>query len=458
MNINQIKKIHFVGIGGIGVSAAAKFFLSRGSIVTGSDVYKSEITKELEKRNVSIFYCHDASNLPEDAELVIYSSAVPESNPERIKAKEIGIRQLSYTEFLGELSLIKKTIAVAGTNGKSTTTAMIAQVMLAAGLDPIVIVGTKVDAFNGNFRAGKSEWLLIEACEWKANMLNLHPQIIALTDLASDHLDFYKNIDDIKRHFQRFIDLLPIENGFLAYNSDDENLNSLVKEKGYQVKNWGILNKEADNLAKCISTERQTQKFIANQSEFSLKVPGAYNIYNALSAITVCRHLQIKDEIIAAALSNFSGSWRRFELLGNLKGAEGVIVISDYAHHPKALKAALKGAKEFYPESRLVAVFQPHHYDRTSKLFKEFTESFHGADLVILTEIYDPFGRQEDGERNVSSKMLAEEMQRIMPAKQVLYASDLADTEKVIKNNVKTGDLLMMIGAGDIDKLARSLV
>lgn len=458
MDFSKIKKAHFIGIGGIGVSAVAKYFLSLKASVSGSDVYKSEITESLIKRGIKVFYESQEKNLEDGVELVVYSPAVPATDPERLKAENLGVPCLSYPEFLGMFSANKKTIAVAGTNGKSTTAAMVGKILEAAGFDPTVIVGTQVPGFDGNLRVGKSDWLVVEACEWKAHMLNLNPQIIVLTDLVLDHTDFYKDIHDLKRRFQNFIDKLPLERGLLAFNADDDNLQSLIKEKGYQVLSWAMFNKTADNQAQNIKLVGQKQEFMVGESVFELPLPGLYNIYNALSAITIARHLGIKDEVSAASLARFTGCWRRFETLGNLKGFKDVAVISDYAHHPKALKSMLKGAREFYPGKRLTAVFQPHHYDRTAKLFEEFKSSFHGADVVILSDIYDVAGRQNDGERAVTSKDLVEAMKKEMPAKEIIYSGSLRETEKTIKNEVKEGDLLLMIGAGDIDELARKLV
>lgn len=458
MDFKKIKKVHFIGIGGIGVSAIAKYFAIQGARVSGSDLHQSDLTKELEQRGIKVFYHHNKDNVPADADLVVYSPAVPPENPERSKAEAAAMLTLSYPEFLGRFSANKKTIAIAGTNGKSTTTAMIGSILIAAGLDPTVIVGTLTTGFDGNLRVGKSDWLVVEACEWKAHMLEFNPRIIVLTDLVQDHLDFYKDLDDLKRHFQQFINKLPIEKGLLAFNADDQALQSLVKEKGYATQSWGVLNKEADILAADIKTEEQRQIFTVNKTLFNLSIPGVYNVYNALAAITVSLYLGVKEEIIVKALAEFRGSWRRFELLGKLKGFKDVLVISDYAHHPKALKGVLKAAKEFYPERRLVAVFQPHHYDRTFKLFNEFKESFHGADLVIVNEIYDVAGREHDGEREVSSADLVEAMKKAMPAKEVLYSPNLTKTGELIKKEVKEGDLVLMIGAGDIDELARKLI
>ena len=458
MDLTKINKVHFIGIGGIGVSAIAKLFIARGKTVTGSDVYPTALTKELEKKGVKIAYVHAAENLPDDADLVIFSPAIPATNAERRKAKKLNIEKLSYPEFLGQLSLEKKTIAVSGTNGKSTTTAMIGKIFEAAGWDPTVIVGTQVPGFDGNLRLGSSDWLIVEGCEWKAHMLQLSPQAIVLTNLEPDHLDFYKNLDDLKHHFQKFIDYLPVGSGFLAYNADDPALASLTKEKGYQISNWGVVNKNADFLATAIEAKNQKQSFKVKQNSYALKIPGQYNVYNALAAIAVARHFGIKESVIKKTLAEFPNCWRRFEILGPMKNKKNTLVISDYAHHPTAIKGVLKAAKEFYPKKRLLAVFQPHHYDRMAKLFDEFVKSFDFADLLIVSEIYDVAGRQKDGSRTVSSRDLVAAIQKYQPQKEVIYSASLEETGEMILKKVKDNDLILIVGAGDIDEVARKLI
>jgi len=453
MDFFTINKIHFIGIGGIGVSAIAKYFLALGKKVTGSDVHQSELTEELASRGVDISYRHQAENLRPGTDLVIYSPAVPVENPERQQALALSIRQLSYPEFLGELSRQHQTIAISGTNGKSTTTGMIGKIFEAAKLDPTVIVGTQVPGFDGNLKMGKSDLLIAEACEWKAHMLNLKPKAIVLTDLAPDHLDFYKDLDDLKNHFKKFIELLP-DDGLLAYNGDDPSLTELVKASPCQTISWSINNQQADVAAKNIIIKDQRQIFQIGNQSFNLKIPGQYNIYNALAALTVARHFKINDDISKQALVDFSGCWRRFEILGPLKNLPGTLVISDYAHHPKALAGLIKAVKDFYPNRRFILVFQPHHYDRTFKLFKEFTESFVGPDLVIINEIYDVAGREKDGERKVSSWDLVKAINR----PEVIYSPNLEETKKKILENVQPNDLILMVGAGDIDELARELI
>jgi len=457
--IKDLNKVHLIGIGGIGVSAVAKLLFDYGKEVSGSDAGgASDLTENLKSSGVKIFYNHATENVPDDADLVIYSSAVPSDNPERLAADRYSIEQLSYAEFLGELTLEKKTIAVSGTHGKSTTTAMIGKIFEKAGLDPTVIVGTKVPGFDGNLRLGKSDLLILEACEWKANMLKLSPTTIVLTNVEEDHLDFYKDLTDIKNHFQKYLDSLPLDNGFLAYNGDDENIAELTKTKGYVLSAWGLDNSEVDVLGKELTIKDHKQFFIVNNFTYSLTVPGNYNVYNALAAITVAKHFGIEDKIIASALEQFTGTWRRFEIVGSAKDVQGSLVISDYAHHPTAVSSVIKAAKDFYPDHRLVLLFQPHHYDRTAKLFDDFVKCFDRSDVAVICEVYDVLGRQEDGLHTVSSKDLVEAAKKNQPGKEIIYAPNILESEKIISNLLQPNDVLLVVGAGDIDKVARDLI
>lgn len=458
MDFSKIKKVHVVGIGGIGVSAVAKIFLEQKKIVTGSDVNPSELTKNLASRGVKIFSQHQASNIADDLDLLVYSPAVPETNPERQRAAELNIQQKSYPEFLGVFSHDKKTIAISGTNGKSTTTAMLGKIFIAAGLDPTVIVGTQVPGFDGNFRHGNSDILIVEACEWKGHMLNLLPQTIILTNLEPDHLDFYKNLEELKHYFQKYINNLPLEEGKLIYNADDASLKSLVKNKGYQVKSWSINLDDADYRATDIVFKKQIIDFKVDGYLLSLKIPGTFNIYNALAAVACAREFKIDWKIIKQSLAEFTGSWRRFEKIGPVKGKKNTLVISDYAHHPTALKGTLKAAKEFYPDKRLVVAFQPHHFDRTAKLFSEFAKSFAWADLLVICQVYDVAGRESDGQRTLGGQELAQAIQKLNPSKEIHYTADLIETEQILKEKIQPNDLVLIAGAGDIDQVARNLI
>ncbi len=450
----NLRKIHFIGLGGIGVSAVAKLMLAQGKTVSGSDAVVSEITEELVKRGVKFFNNHQAANLADDVDLVIYSPAVPADNPERVKAKELNIRQLSYPEFLGEFSKDKYTIAVSGTDGKSTTTAMLGLILEKAGLDPTVIVGSKVKSFqDGNLRLGQSQYFVVEACEYKAAMLNIEPDIIVITNIRPEHLDYYGNLDNLKKTFQQYADKLPAD-GILVVNNNDSVAGSLAAKN----KITYSFDKPADLKVSDYKIANQSQIFKVNfqnqdLGEFKLIIPGQFNVYNALAALAAALVLKIEPKIIKEALADFSNLWRRFEKVGE---RDGVTVISDFGHTPDAVRGTIKAAKEFYPDKRIVVAFQPHHHDRTKRFFKEFSEAFDNADLLILNEIYDVAGREEVKDQDVSSKDLAEEIKK--RNKEVIYSANLAETKRLILENIKENDLVLVIGAGDIYKVAEELV
>ena len=457
----MLKKVHFVGIGGIGVSAIAKMMFSQSVQVTGSEVIKSEITDELEDKGIKIFYDHSAGNLGEHLDTLIYSAAVREDNPERKEARKRGIREISYFDFLGELSRDYFTIAVSGTNGKSTTTAMLGLILEAAGLDPTVIVGSKVKTFpNGNLRMGRSKYLIVEACEYMAHMLKLSPQMIVLTNIEEDHLDYYRDLGHIKEIFAEYIQKLP-GNGTLIYNFDDPATNEIsLKFQPPRLKlSYGI-DARTDYMIRnvFVDSERQYFNIVHNNineepiGNFSLQIPGLFNIYNAIAAATAAFNLNIDIEYIKKALGNFSGIWRRFEILGEHNGA---LIISDYGHHPTAISATVKAAREFYPKRRIVLIFQPHQRNRTRKLFNDFVKVLKSPDALILSEIYDVAGREANEDRDVSAKTIFEELKNI--GKEVYFAKNLEETEDLAKKNMRKGDVYIIMGAGNIDSVARDL-
>jgi UDP-N-acetylmuramate--alanine ligase len=450
-DLSKINKVYLAGIGGIGLSAIAYYFLSQDKEVEGSDSVKSEVTQRLETKGVYINYKQKADNIDLDINLLIYSSALPDDHPELVKAKELEIPTLSYFQFLGILSKNYKTIAVTGTNGKTTTTAMLGLILEKAGLDPTVIVGSLVPQWESNFRAGQSDILVVEACEWQAHMLEIDPNIIILTNIAEDHLDFYKDLNDIKQHFQKFVDKLP-SSGLLIKNKDDQNSDS-INFSGH-VLNFGKNNADynVDNLI----VQPGEQKFVINKqntelAEFSLTVPGLYNIYNALSAVAVADFLDVNKHQIWNGLNEFTGIWRRFEILGKSKTN---LVISDYAHHPDAIQGLLKATKDFYPDQKIITIFQPHHHNRTKTLLDDFAASFELADQVIVSEIYQVGGREDKEHEQVSSQELVDKMQH--PRK--FYAADFSAVQQIIKKINPSNAVLLFIGAGDIDDLAREII
>jgi UDP-N-acetylmuramate--alanine ligase len=433
--INELKKVHLIGAGGIGLSAVGKLLLHQGKQVSGSDVARSEIVDDLESAGATVKIGHDVVNLAEDTGLVIYSSAVPEDNPEREAAQKQGIKQLSYFEFLGELSKQCTTIVVSGTHGKSTTTAMLGLVLEAAGLDPTVVVGTKVPGWElGNLRVGKSKYFVVEGCEYMAHMLELHPEIVALTNIEEDHLDYYRDLEHIREAFQSLVDKVP-KNGFVVRNADD-----------------------LETMKLKIKAEDITYSLKDKPANLKLQVPGDFNVSNALAAISVATKLGVEFSVIEKTLNDFLGVWRRFERVGQFEGAE---IVSDYAHHPTAIKKTITAAKEFFPDQRVVVCFQPHQHARTRELFDDFLDAFDGVDELIVSEIYDVAGRAE-GAEDISGHDLVyaiEEFDQLQGvSREVIFAEDLNKAEQELRERVKSDDVVIVMGAGDIDQVARLLV
>jgi len=459
MDMDKILKVHFIGIGGIGMSACAKLMKVLEKEVTGSDVYPSEITEELEKMGVKIFRGHSFEQVADDVDLVIYSSAVPEDNEERKKARELGVTELSYFEFLGEYSRDKYTIAISGTHGKSTTTAMLGKILTDAGLDPTVIVGSKLKSFeHGNFRFGRSKYLVVEACEYKANFLKLDPNILIITNIEAEHLDYYKDIEDVAAAFQRLADKLP-EDGVLVYNADDSVSVEMIEPRTETISY--SLQKEATFEARNLMQEPGQQSFDLLKdgegylAEVKLEIPGKFNIYNALSAISAADRLGAKPEDIKKSIQGFGGLWRRMEVVGEYKGA---LIISDYGHHPTEVIGAIQAVEDFYPEKRIVWVYQPHHHNRTKELFNDFVKSFGGVDVLLMSDIYDVAGREEAQDQDIHSKILAKEIEAISPNVAVYYTGDLKQTRQAVDEYVKEGDVVVFQGAGTIDEIARDLI
>jgi len=426
-------KIHFIGIGGIGVSALAQYYLAKGHQISGSDLAVSEITEFLQKKGVKIFIGNSVENINPNFNLIIHSPAVKPDNLEYKKAKEFGIKTLSYPEALGELTKEYYTIAVSGSHGKSTTTAMTALVLIKAGLDPTVIVGTKLKEFgNSNFRAGHSKYLVIEACEYDSSFLNYEPKIIVVTNIDKEHLDYFKTFANVKKAFKNFIARLSAD-GFLAFNIDDKYPPKVRKNK-FKSMGYSVKQKEAGKLKKI------------------LRVPGMHNVSNGLAALIVARILKIKDEITFKALSEFKGTWRRFEIKQGKVGEKDITVISDYAHHPNEIKATLNAAKEKFSENKIWCVFQPHQRQRTYYLFNDFVKTFRSAPInnIIITDIYDVAGRET---KKISVKISSKKLVKKTGKKNIIYMP-IDNLEKFVKENITDGDVLIIMGAGDIYKLA----
>jgi UDP-N-acetylmuramate--alanine ligase len=461
--LNGAKKVHIIGAGGIGLSAAAKLLLRRGYSISGSDLEANEATEELAALGMTLAIGHRAENLPNDAEAIVYSDAIPESNPERVAAAQKERPQFSYYDLLGQLTAEYRTVAVSGTNGKSSTTAMLGLALIEAGLDPTVIVGSKVETFpDQNLRSGESDWLVVEACEYRANMLKLAPQVVTLTNLEPDHLDFYKDFDHIKQTFQQYLDQLAPDS-LVVMNADDPDLAKL-KVPGRLV-SYSI-DQPANYRAQAIETGAGWQLFRLTGPDgedlgpFVLGVPGRYNVSNALAAIATALELGADLESVRAAIAGFHGIWRRFQKMGH--SSQGAQVISDYGHTPTAVRETLLAAQQFYPDARLVLCFQPHHRHRTRQLFDQFVESFDEADLLVLPEIYDVSGREEEADAAVSSQQLMEAVRRRDATagrdRRVDFVPDPDAAEAWLRAELKSHDVVLVMGAGNIYKIAERLV
>ena len=479
MNLKNYKHIHLIGIGGINVSAIAKLMLSQGKKVSGSDLAATDLTRELEDKGARVMIGHKRENVGQDVDLVIYTDAISNDNPERQVAEERRIESLSAFKFWGQFCRDKKVVAISGTNGKSTTTAMMGLIMEEAGLDPTVVVGTKVLQWGGNIRIGKSDWLVIEADEYRGHMLELKPRVAVITNIAPDHLDYYKDLDDIIKHFQKWLEHLPKDGGVVVNLNDPASQRlrfsapvvtfSLGGRKG--LRSAGLTTQSGYNswVGNTIFNIVDDKK---DWGLVELRLPGIFNAENALAAAAGAELLGIKHKKIIKALKNFKGTWRRFELVGEYQGA---LIISDYAHHPDGIKATLKAARDWYPFHRIILLYQPHQHNRTRNLFDDFVKSFDKCDELILSEIYDVAGRSSAEDKTVSSKDLVEAIvarhPEHSPAKRdevegshhltsdhISYAPDLQTAEQMLRSKIKKDDIVIIMGAGDVDSVARRMV
>ncbi len=439
--------IHFVGIGGIGVSALARFYLARKDRVSGSDITRSEITDSLQKEGARVFIgSHNAKNLPVKTGVVVFTAATPKDNPELKEARRKKIKIKSYAEALGELTEEYFTIAVAGTHGKSTTTAMVSLMMTHAGLDPTVIIGTKLKEFgNTNFREGKSKYFVVEADEYAGSFWNYHPDIVVVTNIDADHLDFYKTVGAIQNSFGKFLRNIKITKktaGGVALNHDDTRTRSLVRTPFL---------KKHKNMIRWFSHKDPEMSDIQKH----LRVFGEHNRMNALAAYRVGELLGIPKKIILEGLALYQGAWRRFEYRGEFDGAK---IFDDYAHNPAKVKAALAGARERFPKKQIWCVFQPHQIERTKILFNDFVKSFDNAHHVILLDIYQVAGREKQNrKKEVNAFQLASAIAK-RNQNDVYYLPYHSQLRDFFKDSVGEHDIIMMVGAGDIWKLTDQLI
>jgi UDP-N-acetylmuramate--alanine ligase len=450
----KVKNIHFVGIGGIGMSGIAEILINQGFHVTGSDMSKSENTEYLENLGAKVYIGHNAENVA-DAEVVVYSSAVkPKDNPETLYALENNVPLIRRAEMLSEVSRLNYCLAISGTHGKTTTTSMVSLILIKAGIDPTVLVGGRLKDFGGtNARLGKGQWTILEADEFDRSFLQLSPTIAVINNIEAEHLDIYKDIEDIKNTFLEFGNKVPFY-GFVALGLDDSRNREIMSSINKKVVTYG-LSRHCDVRADKITYDEKFTEFdvFENNSllgRIKINIPGNHNVKNALAAITVALGMDIEFSVIKEGLEDFHGVMRRFEHKGTYKGA---IVIDDYAHHPSEVSATLDAARNGW-NKRIVCVFQPHTYTRTRDLYKEFGQSFDNADVLIITDVYPA---REEPIEGVDGELIANAAKKF-GHKNVIYVKEFSDLTAKVKEIATSEDIILTVGAGPIWKVAQDLI
>lgn len=444
--------IHFVGIGGIGMSGIAELLLNLGYRVSGSDITKSEITQRLASLGASIYYGHNKKNVT-DVDVVVVSSAVKPNNSEILYAHEENIPVIPRAEMLAELMRLKYGIAVAGAHGKTTTTSLIAAILEHGDIDPTVVIGGRLNKTNTNALLGSGDFLVAEADESDGSFLNLPPTIAVVTNIDREHMDYYKDVKEIKETFQEFLNKVPFY-GLSIICLDDENLQSLIPKMEKRVLTYGCAS-QADLQARNISLEGYTVKFNVFYHEkklgyVKLHLPGIHNVRNALAAIAVGLELNLDFRVIKKALLDFKGIQRRFQLRNTI---HGISWIDDYAHHPTEIKMTLKAVKEIYPK-RVVVLFQPHRYTRTRDLFKDFMTAFYDADVLIVTEVY---AASESPIPGIHAQRICEGLKEY-GHKDVTLIPDLKIAEKHLIEFLEEGDFFLTLGAGNVWKVGENVM
>ncbi len=450
----KTKHIHFVGIGGIGMSGIAELLANLGYRVTGSDLNRSKITDRLAELGCSVFKGHD-SQWVEGADVIVASSAISDNNPEILAAREQGIPVVMRAEMLAELMRLKKYgIAIAGSHGKTSTTSMVSWIMAQAGLDPTIVVGGKVDCLGGNAKLGEGEFLVAEADESDGSFLKLSPVLEVVTNIDFEHPDFYADIDQVKEAFVEFIDKVPFY-GAAIICLDDKNIAEVLPRISKRVITYG-LTRQAEVYAENLRFENGRSRFDAYREgellgTVELPQPGKHNVYNSLASICVGLELEIDFSVIAEALGSFAGVQRRLELKG---AAGGITVVDDYGHHPTEILATLSAVKQAWPDKRLVVLFQPHRYSRTKGLFSEFQTCFHQADYLVMTDIY---AASEEPIEGIDSLRLLEKIKQHGQRK-TAYIGEVEKLAEAVKDNLLPGDLVLTLGAGNIFRAGEDLL
>lgn len=449
----RFQHIHFIGIGGIGMSGIAEVLLNLGYQVSGSDLKETEITRRLQALGGGIAYGHKAEHIL-GAEVVVTSSAVRPDNPEVLAARAALLPVIPRAEMLAELMRLKYGVAIAGSHGKTTTTSMVANVLAYGGLDPTVIIGGRLDKWGSNARLGQGTFLVAEADESDGSFLHLSPSIAVVTNIDLEHLDFYKDMEHIQNTFLDFLSRLPFY-GLAILCLDDPHLPSLIPKLKKRYRTYG-LTAQADIQARDViqsglSTRYRLFSAGKDWGEIRFKLPGIHNVYNSLAAIAVGFELEVPFDRIREAFDCLEGVQRRFQIRGEIRG---ITVLDDYGHHPTEIRATLNAARGCWPDRRIVVVFQPHRFSRTKALFEEFTTAFYQADSLLLLPIY---AASEDPIEGIDSGHLMEGIKE-KGHREVRLISDRSDVIPSLNAILRPGDVLITLGAGDVWKIGQDLV
>lgn len=462
---HRIQSIHFVGIGGSGMSGIAEVLLNLGYTISGSDLQESAATRRLERLGARVSIGHDAANV-RSAGAIVTSTAVAADNPEVIAARAAGVPVVPRALMLAELMRLKRGIAVAGTHGKTTTTSLVASVLAAGGLDPTFVIGGKLTAADANARLGQGEYIVVEADESDASFLNLLPVMAIITNIDVDHMDTYgHDVKRLKAAFIEFIHRLPFY-GSAVVCVDDANVREILPLISRPITTYGFsedaairaVNVRAQGPRMCFDVHRRSVDGELPVLSVCLNLPGRHNVLNALAAIAVATEVGVSDEAIAQALEAFNGVGRRFTMVGDFdiapeKGKGRFTVVDDYGHHPAEMRATLEAARGAWPDRRIVLAFQPHRYTRTRDCFEDFVDVLSKADAVLLTEVYSAGEAPlvaADGRALTRAVRVAG---RVEP----VFVENVADLPEAIRNVVEDGDVVVVMGAGSISKVAAQM-
>ena len=450
--LENIRKLHFVGIGGVGMSAIAEVMLDKGYEISGSDLSESEVVQKLRAKGAVIYKGHNAANV-EGKDAIVLSSAIHQDNPELVQAKKLGLKIFHRSDILAFLLNAAKGIAVAGAHGKTTTSSMISVVLEHAGIDPTILIGGFVDYLNGNAKLGKSDYLVAEADESDGSFLKFYPHIAVVTNIEDDHMDHYGSMENIIKAFIQFVQNLDKENGLAVLCFDNENIRNIAPQLDRRYISYALEHEADYTAADIVADGPQTTFTVVYKGEklgaVTLNIPGRHNVLNALATIAVCHKLGLSIEAIAAGFAVFTGTKRRFQTKFR---NDDVWIVDDYAHHPTEIQTTIKAARQTNPK-RLVVAFQPHRYTRTQLLRKEFGSCFKGADVLILTDIY---AASEEPIPGISGRTIVDEV-KAQTGVDAVYIEKLADIAPWLEQNRRKGDLIITMGAGNIYTVGETL-